>query len=385
MLTTRPPVSLAAPTAIWTLTGKMHPDASPQTVEISRMPFRVGRRTDLDLSLGSPVVSGQHAEFTETAGLLSVRDLGSTNGTFINGKLLESAALVSVGDWVEIGDVQLRIGVKDPVGPTANDTATSYGQKTAHFMHASSATARSLNELIRGRRLSPCFQPIHMLSDRDIHGYEFLARSQVEGMTSPAQMFPAAEKAGCEIELSMLCREQAVEFSVCLPAKLPLFLNTHPNEPLMEAVLPQLQQLREKWPQRAMVLEIHEGAVMNPGLVRMLRSGLHDIGVQLAYDDFGAGQARFRELVCAPSDYIKFDAALVHDLLEVGREQVQLFRSIVQSLRSEGAITVAEGIETQQMITLCEEIGFDMVQGYALSRPAIMYPQVDPFDTVVKL
>ena len=123
---------------------------------------------------------------------------------------------------------------------------------------------------------------------------------------------------------------------------------------------------------RPLVLEIHEGAITEPGLVRNVRAALHEIDVQLAFDDFGAGQARIRELICAPSDYIKFDAALIHDLQDVSKEQFRLFRSIIQGVREEGAITVAEGVETPQMIELCEQTGFDLVQGYALSRPAIM-------------
>jgi len=169
----------------------------------------------------------------------------------------------------------------------------------------------------------------------------------------------------------------------CLPAKLPLFLNTHPNEPMLKSVVPQMRRLRDRVPRRPLVLEIHEGAIMEPGLVRELRAALSEFDVQLAFDDFGAGQARIRELICAPSDYIKFDAALIRDLQEVSGEQLQLFRSIIRGVKEEGAITVAEGVETEAMVDVCAEVGFDLVQGYAMSRPAIMYPALpdNPNDT----
>ena len=122
-------------------------------------------------------------------------------------------------------------------------------------------------------------------------------------------------------------------------------MNTHPAEDLMVEVVPQMQRLREQWPGRPMVLEIHEGAIMEPGLVRNVRAALREVDVQLAFDDFGAGQARFRELICVPSDYIKFDSALIHDLVDLSKEQCGFFKSIINGVKGEGVLTVAAGIE----------------------------------------
>lgn len=361
--------------AIWTLSGSFEREATPQLIRIQKVPFRIGRRPDLELSLSSSVVSGLHAELIEMAGVLCIRDTSSTNGTFVNGHRIERDTLLSEGDWIEIGDIHMKVDSTQSRHRTPQLPRDTKLNKTCLFnSELQNQSARGLVELIEGRRLEPCFQPIHKLSDRDIHGYEFLARSDVNGVSNPALMFGAAESAGREVELSILCRELGAEHSICLPGCLPLFLNTHPHEPLLEIVVPQLRDLRQKYPNRPLVLEIHEAAITEPGLVRSVRDALREIDVQLAFDDFGAGQARIRELICAPSDYIKFDAALIHDLQDVSREQFELFRAIIAGVRSEGAITVAEGVETQEMIDLCGEIGFDLLQGFALSRPAIMQP-----------
>lgn len=366
--------------ATWALTGSIERDSTPQAIEVSKARFQIGRRPDLDLSLSSRVVSSLHAELIHNAGMLVLRDLNSTNGTYVNGSRITQDTILSEGDWVEIGDIHLRVDLIKTSNPPKRDRFL----KTRLFdMKSEQEAQKGLHELISTRALGPCFQPIHVLEDRDIHGYEFLARSSVKGVENPGKMFSAAESAGREIELSMLCREVGVEHSICLPARLPLFLNTHPNEPMLESVVPQMRTLREKVPKRPLVLEIHEGAIMEPGLVRELRAALSEFNVQLAFDDFGAGQARIRELICAPSDYIKFDAALIRDLQEVSDEQLQLFRSIIRGVKDEGAITVAEGVETEEMVEICGDVGFDLVQGYAMSRPAIMYPTIseDPNDT----
>ena len=371
---------------IWTLSGRMQPDSTPQTVDVVKTPFRIGRRPDLELSVTSQVVSGKHAELTEKGGILCLRDLGSTNGTFVNDSKIDGETLLSEGDRIEIGDIHLRVGTKRSFpGAETHETLPGGLQKTLHFAHGAQESSRGLIELMEGRKLGPCFQPIHNLSDRDIHGYEFLARSEVQGVSNPAQMFAAAEEAGCEVDLSMLCREMGTAHSICLPARLPLFLNTHPSEPLMEVVIPQMRHLRERWPTRPLVLEIHEGAITEPGLVRNLRAALHEIDVYLAFDDFGAGQARIRELICAPSDYIKFDSALIRDLQDLSKEQFKFFKAIISGIKGEGAITVAEGVENDQMVDLCCEIGFDLLQGFALSRPAIMYPSVTDDDITLRM
>lgn len=163
-----------------------------------------------------------------------------------------------------------------------------------------------------------------------------------------------------------------MNFGEALELDVPVFLNTHPAEALLDTVVPQMRRLREQYPNRRIVLEIHEAAITEPALIRELRAMLAEIDVRLAFDDFGRGQARIRELICAPSDYIKFDAALIQDLQGISREQFRFFRSIIAGIRAEGAVTVAEGVENDEMAEVCREVGFDLVQGYLFSRPTLL-------------
>ena len=211
------------------------------------------------------MVSGRHAELIETAGLLCIRDLGSTNGTYVNGQKIQTDTLLSEGDWIEVGDLHLRV---DSRKDGFHNSADQPFLKTQFLnFEAARESAKGSTQLISDRALGACFQSIHYLSDSDIHGYEFLARRQVSGVTNPGLMFQAAETCGREVELSMLCREMGLEHSICLLRNLPLFLNTHPSEPLFETVVPQLKLLRDQYPERQLVLEIHEQSVTEPGLL----------------------------------------------------------------------------------------------------------------------
>jgi hypothetical protein len=70
--------------------------------------LRIGRAADSALTLLDPSVSRRHAECTLNVGLLSIRDLGSTNGTFVDGRRVESAT-VRRGGRIRIGDAELTL------------------------------------------------------------------------------------------------------------------------------------------------------------------------------------------------------------------------------------------------------------------------------------
>jgi hypothetical protein len=75
-------------------------------------PTIVGRTEDADIFLGDVTVSRHHARFTVDEEGLTVEDLGSTNGTYINLERLDEARL-HAGDEVIIGKFHLVVAVGD--------------------------------------------------------------------------------------------------------------------------------------------------------------------------------------------------------------------------------------------------------------------------------
>ncbi len=67
----------------------------------------IGRATGADFIVDAPLVSRVHCRVTALpGGELEVRDLNSTNGTFVNGERVENAVLES-GDRIQVGRVEL--------------------------------------------------------------------------------------------------------------------------------------------------------------------------------------------------------------------------------------------------------------------------------------
>jgi pSer/pThr/pTyr-binding forkhead associated (FHA) protein len=75
-----------------------------------------GRHPDSDIFLDDVTVSRRHAEFHREAGVFTVRDVGSLNGTYVNRERVETATL-SNGDEVQIGKFRLVL----IAGPKVDD------------------------------------------------------------------------------------------------------------------------------------------------------------------------------------------------------------------------------------------------------------------------
>src|SRR5690606_19128667 len=101
-------------------------------------------------------------------------------------------------------------------------------------------------------------------------------------------------------------------------------------------------------PERPLALEIHEAAIVDERAMYSLRNTLRELHVRLAYDDFGAGQARLDELTRFRPDYVKFDMKLVRDLHQAPPERRQMVARLVDIVRELGIVPLAEGIECEE-------------------------------------
>ena len=72
-------------------------------------PVIVGRSPSADIVIGASYVSARHARFSLMGQSLFVEDLGSTNGTTVNGQSITDPVALNDGDEVMVGDVSIRV------------------------------------------------------------------------------------------------------------------------------------------------------------------------------------------------------------------------------------------------------------------------------------
>ncbi len=187
--------------ALWFLSGQTSEGEAVRHVPIYSFPFRVGRRTDVGLSLSYRTVSGVHAEIIETGTGLVLRDMGSTNGTFVNGVRVEGQTPLAQNDLVQFADVPFRV---------RRQSSESGGMTVATRVCDYALALVQFDQLMTRRAVIPCFQPVVDLRSGLTAGYEALGRSAVYGLEMPDAMFQAASQLDLEIELSRMFRWEAV-------------------------------------------------------------------------------------------------------------------------------------------------------------------------------
>jgi len=357
------------PTALdctnWFLTRFSEEGRPLGEVPIHCTPFRVGRNAGLELTLPINSVSKQHAEFSMIDNTLMLRDLGSTNGTLVNGRRITNPVRLMRDDLVQFASTVFRVGQTRQALPD-NPNGRTVAQLPAAWAMELLLFDRLLNE----RAVTSVAQPIIDLRSQRTHGYELLGRGQVDGLVSPKDMFSVATKVDMLAELSMMLRNEAGKCCAAMPLEHWYFVNTHPVEVVTHELVGSLKDLAAIVCGRPVVIEIHEGAVTNLPSIRELRAVLKDCGMRLAYDDFGAGQARLLELAEASPDYVKFDMQLIRGIDQSCGKREQMLGALVNMVHELGILALAEGVETEGEARICSQLGFDFGQGYFYGRPA---------------
>ncbi len=82
-------------------------NGSAKQVNLVNTPFVIGRADSCDLVLDNPLISRAHAVVEAVGDAMTIRDLQSHNGTYVNGQRQDSCAL-SAGDEIKIGGYQIR-------------------------------------------------------------------------------------------------------------------------------------------------------------------------------------------------------------------------------------------------------------------------------------
>lgn len=335
---------------------------------IPTLPFRIGRRPGLELVLPSDLVSKTHAEVYERDGALRVRDLGSRNGTYLNRQPVRDAPL-SDGDVLHVGDFEFRI-VRRSDADEAADTSSTAAFDASLLSTFFPEGAKELRGMLEARAVEVAFQPIVRFPAGDVVAWEALGRGAHPRLPSdPLGLFRIAESLGVELELARLFRRRAVDVARDHARIAILFLNTHPAELGQPGLLESMEELRREAPGLELVLEVHESALARPDSMAELREQLAGIGVGLAYDDFGAGQARLLELAEAPPHYLKFDWRFITGIDHAPASRRRLVSSLVAAARELLVKTIAEGVETAAEAEVCERVGFNLGQGYHFGRP----------------
>jgi len=232
-------------------------------------------------------------------------------------------------------------------------------------------------EALKEKRLKLAYQPIIGARSRRISHYECLLRMvKPDGSVLSAGHFvPAAEQMGIVHLVDRFALEATVTQLKANP-DLTLAVNvsgTAASDPAwLQSFIEYVRSEKDMAPR--LIVELTETAALhhfeeNAHFV----SQLHDMGVRVAIDDFGAGYTSFRNLQMLHVDTVKIDGSYVKDLAQSPENQV-FVRTLVGLARNFDIKTVAEWVGSEDDAALLESFGVDYFQGFHFGEP-IMDPR----------
>lgn len=211
------------------------------------------------------------------------------------------------------------------------------------------------------------FQPVIEISSHRIIGYEALSRDP-QGKLSIAELFKKYQAIGQLSELKRICFQLQLKAAQRLRLQ-RVFINVDFN--LLDQV-----GLISKPPGVEVILEISESeALHNIDQRLQIARSWKEQGFKFAMDDFGAGFVSLPFISQLVPDYIKIDRSAILQAVE-SKVFRQFLKELVGALRNhEPSGIIAEGIETEEELSIVREMEIHFAQGFLFGKPqAILSP-----------
>jgi EAL domain-containing protein (putative c-di-GMP-specific phosphodiesterase class I) len=117
-------------------------------------------------------------------------------------------------------------------------------------------------------------------------------------------------------------------------------------------------------------LEITESSMMDNmnDAVREFEK-LRALGIKISIDDFGTGYSSLSYLKMLPVDSVKIDRSFIRDLGESSQGAISLVRAVIALAHGLNLKVVAEGVETEEQMSILTHLNCDLIQGFLFYKP----------------
>ena len=219
------------------------------------------------------------------------------------------------------------------------------------------------------------YQPVFNCQDSKIIGFEALLRwHSNQGLVSPDIFIPIAEESRLikpigRWVISQACRQISSWQEHC--PDLTMAINLSPVQLLDNLLLSHIKKCFKQYniQPNTIEFEITETALLDDSWqTQALINSLSELGCKIALDDFGTGFSSLSHLHHFPIDTVKIDKSLMPtEGSDFANEK--LIHGLVIMLQYLNLNIVAEGVELQSHLAMCQSLNIQKLQGFLLSKP----------------
>jgi diguanylate cyclase (GGDEF)-like protein/PAS domain S-box-containing protein len=221
----------------------------------------------------------------------------------------------------------------------------------------------------------------HLNGGDKVYNFEVLVRmlGEDDELHFPDSFIPTAERFNMMTDIDMWVLERSLQAMVDtgIPSKkLRLSINISGNTVDSDESLDRIRALIEQYDisPGSLTFEVTEtSAIANLEQANDFINELRNIGCRFSLDDFGSGFCSFSQLKNLPTDYVKIDGQFVSSMARgaTDRAIVTAMNDVAHSL---GRYTVAEYVESPEIVRLLKICGVDKIQGNYISAPLTELP-----------
>ncbi|WP_404786218.1 EAL domain-containing protein [Altericista sp. CCNU0014] len=246
-----------------------------------------------------------------------------------------------------------------------------------------------LRQAIKNQEFFLVYQPIFELKTNRLEGFEALIRWNCpkRGLVLPSQFILIAEETGLIVPigdwiLTEACR-QLRHWKKLDPSygSLKISVNCSAKQFFQPDFVEKISQslFKNQLSVSDLKIEITESVLLeNTEQVTSIFSSLETLGVHLCMDDFGTGYSSLSYLHRFPIKSLKIDRSFIKNML-LGKKHSEIIKAILTMSVELGIDVVAEGIDTQNLLTHLTSLNCKYGQGYQLGKP--MLPE-DAFNLI---
>ncbi len=309
---------------------------------------------------------------------------------------LATRIISGIGRPISIGDQTVEVGASIGISICPNDGSGSetllraadmamycakeggrgrfslFTQSMENALVERIALERDVRTAVIAHDILPHYQPLMLLAENRLVGFEILARwhHEARGEVEPEIFIPIVEKLGLIDHLTYDLLRRACLDARGWSSELTIALNISPLH-LCDPHLPvkMLAILSETdFPPERLEIEVTETSLIaDVEAARTALVTLQNIGIKISLDDFGAGYSSLCKLRELRFDKIKIDRSFISSMLN-NAGSAKIVGSVIDLARSLGLPIIAEGIENQQELQEIINRGGEYGQGFYFGK-----------------